>query len=135
MRMTSRHGDRCALARSGHLVVIQRSQHGRRTLRWRPERARFSRGDGERASSRCPPGARAESLLRGYDPVVDEVDALDEELEQLRAVARHRRRDRGGDRSRGDVGSQARKKLVELFKSDNALLQNSLTCSIGTVSA
>ena len=69
--------------------------------------------------------ARA-GLLRNYDPVVDEVDALDEELEQLRAVAAIDAATAAAiDRVATSVARQ--EQLVELFKSDNALLQNSLT--------
>ena len=68
--------------------------------------------------------ARA-GLLRNYDPVVDEVDALDEELEQLRAVAAIDAATAAAiDRVATSVARQ--EELVELFKSNNALLQNSL---------
>ena len=68
--------------------------------------------------------ARA-GLLRNYDPVVDEVDALDEELEQLRAVAAIDAATAAAiDRVATSLARQ--EELVELFKSDNALLQNSL---------
>ena len=68
--------------------------------------------------------ARA-GLLRNYDPVVDEVDALDGELEQLRAVAAIDAATAAAiDRVATSLARQ--EELVELFKSDNALLQNSL---------
>ena len=68
--------------------------------------------------------ARA-GLLRNYDPVVHEVDALDEELERLRAVAAIDAATAAAiDRVATSVARQ--EELVELFKSDNALLQNSL---------
>jgi signal transduction histidine kinase/CheY-like chemotaxis protein len=68
--------------------------------------------------------ARA-GLLRNYDPVVDEVDALDGELEQLRAVAAIDAATAAAiDRMARSVARQ--EELVELFKSNNALLQNSL---------
>ena len=68
--------------------------------------------------------ARA-GLLRNYDPVVNEVDALDEALEQLRAVAAIDAATAAAiDRVATSVARQ--EELVELFKTDNALLQNSL---------
>ncbi len=69
--------------------------------------------------------ARA-GLLRNYDPLVHEVDALDTSLAQLRGVA-------AADAPvaaaiEGLAGSVSKQEdLIEVFKSDNALLQNSLT--------
>jgi hypothetical protein len=68
--------------------------------------------------------ARA-GLVRYYDPVVEEVDGLDASLARLRAVAAV---DAGTsaaiDRLASSIARQ--EELVELFKTDNALLQNSL---------
>ena len=68
--------------------------------------------------------ARA-GILRNYDPVVGEVDALDASTARLRAEAAGDAETAAAiDRLEKSVAEQ--EELVETFKSDNALLQNSL---------
>jgi signal transduction histidine kinase/FixJ family two-component response regulator len=65
-------------------------------------------------------------LLRNYDPLVHEVDALDASLAQLRGVAAVDAPITAAiEALAGSVSRQ--EELIETFKSDNALLQNSLT--------
>jgi signal transduction histidine kinase len=68
--------------------------------------------------------ARA-GTLRNYDPLVEEIDALRESLRRLRATgAIDQATSAAIDLLAASVDRQ--EELVELFKSDNALLQNSL---------
>jgi DAHL domain len=68
--------------------------------------------------------ARA-GLLRNYDPLVAEVDAIDASLRRLRSVAVAKPQLAAGlDQLTELIGHQER--TVEQFKSDNALLRNSL---------
>jgi signal transduction histidine kinase/CheY-like chemotaxis protein len=68
--------------------------------------------------------ARA-GLLRDYDPLVQETNALVASLERLREIAANdAAMDAAIDRLAGSVDRQ--EELVEQFKSDNALLRNSL---------
>jgi signal transduction histidine kinase len=68
--------------------------------------------------------ARA-GTLRNYDPLVEEINALHDSLDRLRATsAIDAETNAAIDRLATSVDRQ--EDLVELFKSDNALLQNSL---------
>jgi signal transduction histidine kinase/ActR/RegA family two-component response regulator len=68
--------------------------------------------------------ARA-GILRNYDPLVREIASMDESLARLRDQAPH---DAGAVRSLDRLSAvvQQQEDLIEQFKSDNALLQNSL---------
>ncbi|MBV8472205.1 MAG: histidine kinase, partial [Hyphomicrobiales bacterium] len=65
-------------------------------------------------------------LLRNYDPLVHEVDALDASVAQLRVVAAADAPVAAAIEGLADLVSR-QEELIETFKSDNALLQNSLT--------
>jgi signal transduction histidine kinase/CheY-like chemotaxis protein len=67
--------------------------------------------------------ARA-GMLRNYDPLVLEVNALDDSLVRLRETAADAETAAAIDGLAASIDRQ--EKLVEQFKSDNALLQNSL---------
>jgi signal transduction histidine kinase/CheY-like chemotaxis protein len=69
--------------------------------------------------------ARA-GLLRNYDPLVHELDVLEASLAQLRGVAAADPAVAAGIEGLADSVSR-QEDLIETFKSDNALLQNSLT--------
>ncbi|HVX74938.1 MAG TPA: two-component system VirA-like sensor kinase [Bradyrhizobium sp.] len=62
--------------------------------------------------------------LRNYDPLVQEISALRQSLDRLRATSIDATTDAAIDRLAALVDRQ--EELVELFKSENALLQNSL---------
>ena len=67
--------------------------------------------------------ARA-GMLRNYDSLVRETNALDEALDQLRQIATEHQTITVIQRLSSSLGRQ--ENLVEQFKSENALLQNSL---------
>jgi signal transduction histidine kinase len=69
--------------------------------------------------------ARA-GMLRNYDPLVREVDALRASLERLRQTAAIDTESKAA-LARLAVSVAKQEELVELFKSDNALLHNSLS--------
>jgi hypothetical protein len=69
--------------------------------------------------------ARA-GLLRNYDPLVQQVNAIDESVDRLRDIAIDEARLAAAvDELAKAIGHQ--EQTVEQFKSDNALVQNSLT--------
>jgi signal transduction histidine kinase/CheY-like chemotaxis protein len=74
--------------------------------------------------------ARA-GLLRNYDPLAREVDALDDALAQIRATVPPEQGDAVLDRLAASLRQQ--ETLTEHFKTDNAVLQNSLA-SFGLLS-
>lgn len=79
----------------------------------------------ENALNRDVLSARA-GLLRNYDPLVHEVNALRDLLDRLRATAAVDARTTAAiDRLAASVSQQ--EELVEQFKTNDALLQNSLT--------
>jgi signal transduction histidine kinase len=69
--------------------------------------------------------ARA-GLLRNYDPVVQQVDAISVSLDRLRDIAAGDPRVLAGVEELAAAAAR-QNQIVEQFKSDNALLQNSLT--------
>jgi signal transduction histidine kinase/ActR/RegA family two-component response regulator len=104
-------------------------------LSWRaldPDAERFDRALGaldrlsmaESALHRDVLRARA-GMLRNYDPIVSDVSAIDDGLGRLRAAAAVDPKTAAAiDRLAASIARQ--ETLVEQFKSDNALLQNSL---------
>ena len=77
----------------------------------------------DRFAARCAEGPRG--MLRNYDPLVKDTNVLDAALDELRQVASlYPETSPAVERLSSSLGRQ--EELVEQFKSDNALLQNSL---------